>query len=303
MNFRKNKQVFQEFSRRIIRDTENDEFAQTIVRSVKRSMTALFTPFPFLWRNKQHSKRLLAAMMGDSRGLLQRGCPPSSIMYAIIITGVMRHDELFLKLSESLPGFIFADSIFGLIDPRACQPHTKFAYGSRFMSTNKMIIVHDVYDEELDRYSERPTESLVRIAVKWRCWAAVRMFLSISRASRVCTADFIVSRAARVIQRRWRDRRRRCAKKLFHSVTQQNNVSFCRIVLSTLARKNLPSNVVGMIACETLVFPGLEGLDAIECIRQRTCMKTSEVDRIVLKALECVREVRTTRRKKFCWFS
>ena len=108
----------------------------------------------------------------------------------------------------------------GTLENLGCEMRVSF-----FMLTASTILAN--HDDELGVVEIR---GHMRIAVYWRCWSAVAQYLDVSCYCRmrveihssshvfasqalatksVTAEDFVVTRAARVIQRAWRERRRR----------------------------------------------------------------------------------------------
>jgi hypothetical protein len=134
----------------------------------------------------------------------------SAVMFSTIVSGVMRHHDIFLTLGKIRPAILFHDHFLGLMDPRSLMPFLKDALNT----FDTIILVLDHYNEKnINQFVHKPSESITRIAVHWRCWSALRTYLDIRKVTSICAADFVVTRAARVIQRTWRERRRRCEQK------------------------------------------------------------------------------------------
>ena len=149
-------------------------------------------PALFVWdyfsssrEHKLRAKFLTFAMLGDSKNVekMKRIVTNEDLKYATIIAGIMRHDDMFSMLCEFH---------LGSMESRVLS----------FAAIANDILLND--EEE-----EKPTRAHMRVAVYWRCWSEVGRFLEMKKVDRLTSADFTVTRAARAIQRAWRERRRR----------------------------------------------------------------------------------------------
>ena len=200
-----------EFEKRFL-DMKNEslDFGQdTIVRHIRNKLKPNWNFWsrilPRSTEDRIDSNLISATLVGDvgkvNRLMENGGATNLAMLCSTVIAGVVRNEEIFTILGKFLMENMEVDTIIGILNPA----HVRIPL---------FRILLFVWVVELILFVEngsviKPTVSHMRLAVYWRSWETLACFTLILDGRHLTPADFVVNRAARVIQRAWRKRRQR----------------------------------------------------------------------------------------------